>query len=303
MQNSRPVPTLLVMAAGLGSRYGGFKQVDRVGPAGEMLLEYAIFDARRAGFRRVVFVIRRELANAFADLERQLPADLDVSWVYQDPNQLPSWFTSPPRTKPWGTAHAVLAAREAISAPFIVVNADDFYGMAAYDLAAAACREAAERGTLALIGLPLHTTLSDHGTVVRGICRLQGDWLVELDEVYGIECTNDGIRGSSGGRTRALTGTEMASMNLWVFAPALFSQLAAQFEEFLRNRGQDATAEMLLPDAIGALVRTGAARVRAIEAPGPWFGLTHKEDRPKVMAGLRALHVRGDYPDPLWRRP
>jgi choline kinase len=295
------MPTLLVMAAGLGSRYGGFKQVDRVGPAGEMLLEYAVFDARRAGFRRVVFVIRRELSNAFADLARQLPRDLDVSWVYQDPGRIPSWFVPPPRTKPWGTAHAVLAARDAISAPFIVVNADDFYGMAAYELAAAACREAAETGTFALIGLPLQTTLSDHGAVVRGICRLEGEWLAELDEVYGIERTSAGIRGSTGRGTRALTGAEMASMNLWVFAPTLFDQLAARFEDFLRSRGQDATAEMPLPEAIGELVQTGSARVRAIEAPGPWFGLTHKEDRPKVMGGLGTLHARGDYPNPLWR--
>jgi hypothetical protein len=294
-------PTLLVMAAGLGLRYGGFKQVDRVGPGGEMLLEYAVFDARRAGFRRVVFIIRRELTDAFADLARHLPSELDVSSVCQDPQRLPAWFTPPPRTKPWGTVHAVLAARDVISAPFAAVNADDFYGATAYALAIRACEEAASADTYSVIGLPLDATLSDHGSVVRGICRMDDGRLAGLDEVYGIQRTSAGVHGSTAAGPRSLSGRELASMNFWVFAPAVFGTLAERFDDFLRRRGSDPSAELPLPEAVNGLIQAGAARVRAIEAPGPWFGLTHPDDRPKVVAGLQGLHDGGVYPDPLWR--
>ena len=309
------------MAAGLGSRYGGFKQVDRVGPSGEMLLEYGVFDAHRAGFRHVVFVIRRELAGAFAELEPSLPADLDVSCVFQDAGRLPAWFDAPPRTKPWGTVHAVLSARDAIAAPFAAVNADDFYGASAYPLAMSACGEAQRDQTAAVIGLPLAGTLSDHGPVVRGICQTAGGWLTGLDEVYGIE--RAGLKATaetaetaekdlalralraprllSTGSPRHLTGGELASMNFWVFPPIVFDRLEERFDAFLRVRGRDPAAELPLPEAVGELIQGRAVRVRAIEAPGPWFGLTHMDDRPRVMAGLRELHERGEYPDPLWR--
>ncbi len=295
-------PTLLVMAAGLGTRYGGFKQVDRVGPRGELLLEYGVFDARRAGFRRVVFIIRRELAPAFDALARVLPPGLDVSCVYQDDDRLPAWFAPPSRTKPWGTVHAVLAARDAVAEPFAVVNADDFYGAAAYRLAIAACDEVARDGTSAVIGLPLARTLSEHGPVVRAICEIAGGWLTRLDEVQAIEKTPYGAQGTGAGGIRRLRGSELASMNFWVFAPSVFPQLEDRFAAFLRRRGGDASAELPLPEAIGELIQAGSIRVRAIEAPGPWFGLTHADDRPHAIAGLRDLHARGEYPDPLWQR-
>jgi choline kinase len=288
------------MAAGLGLRYRGFKQLDRVGPGGEMLLEYAIFDARRAGFRRVVFIIRRELTEAFAELARHLPSDVEVSSVCQDPERLPAWFTPPRRTKPWGTVHAVLAARDAISTPFAAVNADDFYGTAAFGLAIRACGEASTAETCSVIGLPLDATLSEHGSVVRGICRTNDGWLQELDEVYGIQRTSAGISGATSAGPRSLTGRELASMNFWVFAPGVFGLLAERFDAFLRRRGDDPNAELPLPEAINELLQAGSARVRAIEAPGPWFGLTHPDDRPKVVAGIRGLHDCGAYPDPLW---
>ena len=266
-----------------------------------MLLEYAVFDARRAGFRRVVFIIRRELADAFAELARGLPADLDVSWVFQEADRLPAWFAPAPREKPWGTVHAVLSARDAITTPFAAVNADDFYGAAAYRLAMPACDDAQRAGTAAVIGLPLSATLSDHGPVVRGICRLADGWLTALDEVYAIERTAEGARGTTAGAPRLLSGVELASMNFWVFPPAMLGLLEECFEAFLRQRGHDLSAELPLPEAVDDLIRNRAARVRAIEAPGPWFGLTHTDDRPKVRAGLRALHGRGEYPGPLWR--
>jgi UTP-glucose-1-phosphate uridylyltransferase len=289
------------MAAGLGSRYGGFKQVDRVGPSGEMLLEYAVFDARRAGVRRVVFIIRHELADAFAGLARGLPADLDVSWVFQEAERLPAWFARAPREKPWGTVHAVLSARDTVTTPFAAINADDFYGAAAYRLAMPACDDAERAGTAAVIGLSLTATLSDHGPVVRGICQLADGWLTGLDEVYAIQRTPGGARGTTAGAPRLLSGVELASMNFWVFAPAIFGLLEGCFDSFLRERGHDPSAELPLPEAVDDLIKKRAVRVRAIEAPGPWFGLTHMDDRARVMAGLRALHERGEYPEPLWR--
>jgi hypothetical protein len=156
-------------------------------------------------------------------------------------------------------------------------------------------------GTAAVIGLPLHSTLSEHGPVVRGICQLAAGWLTGLDEVYAIEPAGRGARGTSAGAPRPLSGGELASMNFWVFAPAVFELLEARFDAFLRQRGHEPAAELPLPEAVNELIQAGIARVRAIEAPGPWFGLTHTDDRPRVSAGLRVLHESGEYPDPLWR--
>jgi hypothetical protein len=293
-------PALLVMAAGMGSRYGGAKQVDGVGPNGETLLEYSLYDARRAGFGRVVFVTRRELADAFATLTSRLPAEFDVRTVYQTLNQVPPWFMPPPRTKPWGTVQAVLAARAAIETPFAVINADDFYGAGAYAVAMGACHDAERTGDYAIVGYRLDRTLSDHGAVARGVTRVEGRRLVWLDEVRGIERTATGLTGTFPDGVRALSGAEIASMNCWVFAPGVFADLDQEFSTFLRAHGQDHKSESALPEAINRLVQSGRARVNVIDAPGPWFGMTHPEDRPKVRAGLQALVDEGVYPSPLW---
>jgi hypothetical protein len=296
-------PALLVMAAGMGSRYGSAKQIDGVGPSGETLLEYSLYDARRAGFGRVVFVTRRELADAFATLTGRLPADFDVRIVYQTVEQVPSWFTAPARTKPWGTVQAVLAARAAIETPFVVINADDFYGAGAYDVAMGACHDAERTGDYAIVGYRLDRTLSDHGPVARGVTHVEGRRLVWLDEVRGIERAATGLTGTFSDGIRTLTGGEIASMNCWVFAPGVFADLDEEFSTFLRAHGQDHKAESALPEAINRLVQAGRARVNVIDAPGPWFGMTHPEDRPRVRAGLQALVDDGVYPSPLWRNP
>ncbi|HUL72368.1 MAG TPA: NTP transferase domain-containing protein [Vicinamibacterales bacterium] len=293
-------PALVVMAAGLGSRYGGSKQIEGVGPGGELLLEYAIFDARRAGFRQVVFVTRPELEPALRAIAARLPGDLDVAFVHQTVRALPAWFTRTTRSKPWGTVHAVLAARDAVTTPFAVVNADDFYGLTAYDLAAAACGRAADSGTYAVIGFPLARTLSDHGPVARGICVTDHGRLVWLDEVRGIHRTRDGIVGAFPDGIRTLTGLETASMNFWVFAPLVFADLEVVFHEFLRHAGHDDEAEAALPEGVNAMIQSGRARVEVVSAPGPWFGVTHREDRPAVVAGLAELVRQGTYPHPLW---
>jgi hypothetical protein len=297
-----PGPALLVMAAGLGSRYGGLKQIAGVGPADELLLEYAVFDAHRAGFARVIFVIRPDLTEQFDALVARLPGDLGVDIAIQPASARAGEGPVLTRAKPWGTVHAVLSARASLSTPFAIVNADDFYGAEAYQLAAHACREAAITGDYALIGMRLDRTLSASGPVARGVCVTQHEQLIWLDEVREIERTSTGIHGRFPDGTRALTGAEIASMNCWAFTPAVLPALEAVFDEFLRQRGHDERAESPLPEAVNVLVQAKTARVRVLETPGPWFGLTHPGDHPKVVEGLRELTARGIYPSPLWRK-
>jgi UTP-glucose-1-phosphate uridylyltransferase len=288
------------MAAGRGSRYGGAKQVAGVGPAGERLLEYAVFDARQAGFRRIVFITRSDLLNEFTALVRRLPPELEYEVVTQPASAKSRHGALLNRAKPWGTVHAVLAARSALPMPFAIVNADDFYGRMTYSLAAAACHEAEKSGRFALVGMRLDRTLSPSGPVARGVCVTRDDELVWLDEVREVARSSEGIHGTFPDGVRALTGAEIASMNCWVFTPAIFAGLQAAFDEFLDRLGHDEKAEATLPEAVNALVQAGTARVRVLEAPGPWFGITHPEDRDRVVDGLRELTVRGVYPTPLW---
>jgi NDP-sugar pyrophosphorylase family protein len=289
--------TLVVMAAGVGSRYGGFKQIDRVGPAGEMLLEYAVFDGWRAGFRRVVLIIRRELDHAFAELAKGLPPELEIVRVHQEVEDVPSGFRAGHRAKPWGTVHAVLAARHALDGPFACVNADDFYGAEAYRSGIDACEIAGREDVSTVIGLPLRRTLSEHGPVVRAVCDVEEGWLTRIEELRGVRASDDGGIAADG--LRHLTGGEIASMNFWIFPRTILEGLAGEFEAFLGRHGNHPSAELPLPDAINALVRRGA-RVRVVETPGPWFGLTHRQDRPAVSAGLRVLADAGQYPNALW---
>jgi hypothetical protein len=288
------------MAAGLGTRYGGAKQVDGVGPAGETLLEFGMFDARRAGFGQAVFVIRREMAGAFDEFVGRLSTHFPSSYVIQDSGDIPSW--APPRigTKPWGTVHALLAARHAVTTPFAAINADDFYGAAAYRLGRTAADDAAATGMCTIVGFPLEGTLSPHGPVSRGICECEGDVLTRVEEAHQVQRTADGVTATFPSGVRRLSGREIASMNFWVFAPSIFDLLQSRFDAFLRASGSDPKSEAALPNAIGDLVTRGDLRVRVVEASGPWFGLTHHADREAVQAALRDLTARGIYPSPLW---
>ena len=290
------------MAAGLASRYGSSKQLDGVGPKGELLLEYSIFDARRAGFTRVVFVIRQEIEAAMREFARRLPTDLEVKFAIQDLSQVPSWFVLPAtRTKPWGTVHAVLAARDLIDGPFAVLNADDFYGPDAFARARAACDDAAATGLASAVLFPVSATLSAHGSVIRGICNVNDGFLVQLDEVRDIKREDGALRGHVDHVIRTLTGAELASMNFWVFPASALAALAEEFESFLRQYGTEETAESILPEAVSELMSGGTLRVRALAAPGPWFGLTHQADRESVRSGLKQLTKEGVYPSPLWK--
>ena len=293
------------MAAGLGSRYGGLKQFDPVGPNGETLLDYSIFDARRAGFGRLLFVIRREIEKPFretigARFAGRIPAD----YVFQELNQLPPGFPLPPgRAKPWGTAHAILAAANAISEPFGVINADDFYGPNSLQILCEHLRAGA--GDYAMVGFVLRQTLSDFGAVSRGLCqRDAGGLLRSVTEVARIE--RDGAAAKyigADGKARRLTGDEIVSLNLWGFTPGIFGHLRAQFVEFLEEHGREPGSEFYLPTAVNQLVAAGKERCRILKTPDSWFGVTYREDRPAVAARLVRLVERGVYPRRLWTVP
>lgn len=295
-------PTLLVMAAGMAARYGGLKQTEPVGPAGETFLDYAVFDARRAGFHRVVFVIRRDMADPFTPVLDRLAPHVDVATVYQELDDVPEWFRMPQgRTRPWGTAHAILAARRAIQTPFTALNADDFYGAPAYRLAAGFLTGAAPPDCCGVVALPVERTLSESGPVNRALCQAAGEWLLDIEEVRGLgRDPHGGVVAGEPPDVRRFSGRELVSVNMWAFTPAIFDRLADRFSTFLGAHGSDPDAELVLPDAIGALIRDGLVRVRVLEAPGPWFGITHRGDLPKVREALGELVRRGEYPAPLW---
>jgi NDP-sugar pyrophosphorylase family protein len=289
------VPTLLVLAAGLGSRYGGLKQIDPVGPAGETVLDYAVFDAARAGFGRVLFVIRRELEAEFRSaVAAKYAGRIAVDFVFQSLDRLPEGFTVPAgREKPWGTGHAVWCAASALRGPFAVINADDFYGASAFARLAAFLGQASGP-SYAMVGFRLANTLSENGTVSRGVCAEQGGRLDAITEVKAIARSDVG----PGGR---FSGNEIVSMNFWGFTPAIFDGLDEGLRAFLAQAIDDPKAEFYLPAAVSALIAKGSAVVHLLPSEDSWFGITYKEDRPLVATAVAALVARGVYPAPLFR--
>ena len=295
-------PTLLVLAAGMGSRYGGLKQIDPVGPAGETIIDYSVFDAMRAGFEKLVFVIRRDIESAFreaigARFEKRLP----VEYVFQELDKLPPGFSVPPsRKKPWGTGQAILTAAEAITGPFAAINADDFYGAHSFRVLA----EHLSSGSpdYAMVGFVLRNTLSEFGSVARGVCRAGTDgYLQGVTEMTKIE--KDGARAKytdQSGATQPLSGDEIVSMNMWGFTPSIFSHLKEQMIAFLKRSGNDEKAELYIPSVVNDLVASRKERCKVLRTTDPWFGVTYREDRPFVVEGIRALIARGEYPQKLW---
>lgn len=295
-------PTLLVLAAGMGSRYGGLKQIDPVGPAGETIIDYSIFDAMRAGFGKLVFVIRHDIEQQFREvIGTRFEKRIAVEYVFQELDKLPAGFSVPAgRTKPWGTTHAILMAEHAVKEPFAAINADDFYGRNAYRV----MEQHLTSGTsdYAMVGFTLKNTLSDHGSVARGVSRVDGNnYLTSIVEMMKIERDGDGAKdtGPNGQITR-LTGDEAVSMNFWGFTPALFPQLKVEFEKFLKKAGGEQKSECYIPATVGELVTAGRAKVKVLRSPDSWFGVTYREDRPQVVESIRKLIARGDYPEQLW---
>lgn len=300
--------TLLVLAAGMGSRYGGLKQLDPMGPHGETVMDYAIFDARRAGFDRVVFVIRRDFEEAFrAQVLPRYAGHIAVALCFQDPADLPAGVrVAPGREKPWGTAHAIRAARAVVHEPFVVINADDFYGRASYETLAAFLSAPTPGAvpTYAMAGFELRRTLSAHGTVARGVCRTDaGGHLTSIRELTKLIAVDDHVENQDPpDAPERLTGDEPVSLNMWAFTPEVFPQIDAVFREFLEAYGDSPSAECYIPAVVDTLITRGACRVRVLPTSSQWFGVTYRDDRDGVVAAFDDLTARGEYPSPLWDR-
>ena len=295
-------PTLLVLAAGMGSRYGGLKQIDPVGPADETIIDYSIYDAMRVGFGKLVFVIRKDIEQQFKEIVgARFERRIAVEYVFQELDKLPPGCSLPAgRTKPWGTTHAILMAADTIGEPFAAINADDFYGAEAYRLLA----QHLTSGTTdyAMVGFILRNTLSKFGSVARGVCRVdENNHLKSVVEMMKIEPDGGGAKNTDAARQiTKLTGEEAVSMNFWGFTPALFPQLKTQFEAFLKKSGGEQKSECYIPSTVNDLVLAGQAKVKVLRTNDSWFGVTYREDRPQVVESIRQLIAQGKYPEKLW---
>ncbi|MBR4788010.1 MAG: NTP transferase domain-containing protein [Bacteroidales bacterium] len=287
-------PTLLILAAGMGSRYGGLKQLDPMGPHGETIMDYSVRYALESGYGKVVFVIRRSMEEDFAKLILPRYADkIPVQYVFQELDMLPAGFTlNPERKKPYGTAHAILVAKETVREPFTVINADDFYGRDAFRVMADFLTHvpATTPATYAMVGYRLDKTLSKHGTVSRGVCQTdENDHLVSIVENHKVGYTDNGIENIEEGLTARYDGSEPVSMNFWGFTPDFFDGINALFEEFLRKNEQNITAEFPIPDVITHLMVTGKAKIKVLHSNAEWFGVTYQDDRAYVVDKLKQL--------------
>jgi hypothetical protein len=286
----------------MGSRYGGLKQIDPVGPAGETIIDYSIFDALRAGFGKLVFVIRKDIEQQFREIVgARFENRVAVDYVFQALEDIPPRFTVPAgRTKPWGTTQAILLAAGTIKEPFAAINADDFYGADGYRALAGHLTSGSP--DYSMVGFILRNTLSDFGSVARGVCQVGEDgYLQHIVELTKIERDGNGGRNTdAAGNVTRLTGDEPVSMNMWGFTPAVFDLLRQNFEKFLEAGGTDLKSECYIPNTVGELIRSGQARVKVLRSRDSWFGVTYREDRPRVIESIRRLIADGLYPERLW---
>ena len=299
------IPTLLILAAGIGSRYGGLKQADGIGPSGEAILDYSIYDAIRAGFGRVVFVIRRDIEADMRKIFFEKWEDkIDIDFVYQDMDALPGGYQPPEgRTKPWGTGHAIWVAKDRIDQPFAVINADDFYGRDSFMKTAAFLSDMDNliQGRYCLVGYVLKNTLSDHGYVSRGECEVKEGNLARISERLKIQREGEKvIFRSDEGELIEIPENTIVSMNMWGFMPSIFKHLENDLLEFLELNAGSEKKEFLLPEVIDRLIREGEVEIPVLPTTSKWFGITYQEDRPIVEAKLRKLVEDGEYPSPIW---
>ena len=297
--------TLLVLAAGMGSRYGGLKQLDSVGPNGETVIDYSVFDAIRAGFNKVVFIIREDFKEEFKlSIGEKFQDRIEVEYAFQKLDELPPGYTIPnDRTKPWGTGHAILSAMQTVRDPFAVINADDFYGQLAYQKIYNYLSETpvdALPANYCMVGYPLKNTLSEHGSVSRGICSLsEDDKLNSVRELTHIVKKHSEIFNEVNGEKESLTGDEVVSMNMWGFSPQVFIQLERLFSEFLKENLNVLSSEFYIPFAVDNLIQSGTATVEVLETTEKWFGVTYQEDKVQVQKEILSLIQHGDYPSSI----
>lgn len=297
-------PTLVVLAAGMGSRYGGLKQMDGVGPSRETIIDYSIYDAMRAGFGKVVMIIRKSIENDFKEVYlNKYQGKIELDYVLQEIDKLPEGLTyNPERTKPWGTAHALLMVADKVKEPFCIINGDDFYGADAFmKMSKFLSGQSVNNKTYAMIGYEVSKTLSDFGAVTRGICLTnEKGFLTAVDERQNIERVDGTISYELQGVKHPLAETQPVSMNIWGFTPAIFQDLTPYVEAFIKEFGQELKSEIYIPTFVSELVKSQKASVEVIESTAEWFGVTYKEDRPLVAKRLLDLTEQGVYPTPLW---
>jgi dTDP-glucose pyrophosphorylase len=290
------------MAAGMGSRFGGLKQIEPVGPGGETIIDYSIYDALRAGFGKLVFIIRKDIEEPFKQtVGARFEKQAQVEYVFQSLEDVPAGFQVPEgRTKPWGTTQAVLMAEKAIHEPFAVINADDFYGAEGYRVLAQHLQSGS--ADYSMVGFILRNTLSDFGSVARGVCRVdESGYLKNVVELTAIE--RDGayaVNKDAEGHETKLTGDESVSMNMWGFTPQVFAQLQERFRAFLEQNGSAMKSECYIPSAVNELVQAGQTRVKVLRTNDSWFGVTYREDHARVVESISRLVREGAYPERLW---
>ena len=285
--------TLLIMAAGMGSRYGGLKQLDSVGPNGETIIDYSVYDAIRAGFNKVIFIIRREFEKEFkSQITSKYEGSIQVEFAFQELNNLPDGFECPPdRQKPWGTGHAILSAADLIQEPFVVINGDDFYGLESYQIVSDYYKNEGDMFTM--VAYELGNTLSEFGGVTRGLCTLENDLLSTVIETSNLERSESGV---SSDRNLELDGSEPVSMNVWGFTPDLFPYLRSMFNDFLKLEGKELKSEFFIPSVVNNLIQSNIIAVRVLKTGSSWFGVTYIEDKPHVVSKIKSLVDNDEYP-------
>lgn len=297
--------TLVVLAAGMGSRYGGLKQIDPMGPSGETILDYSVFDALRAGFSKVVFIIRPDFEADFRNnVSSKFEHLVDVEYAFQTLDKLPSgWSVPAGREKPWGTTHAILCAADVVKENFAVINADDFYGQESYAVLNNELSSVDSfANTFSMVGFTLRNTLSDHGSVARGVCTTnENGLLTHIDEMTNLSREGSGaLYTRDDGSVLSLTGDEPVSMNMWGFTPRLFDHLDRVFQEFLRTSGTELKSECFIPLTVGQLITEKHVTCKVLRSNSTWFGVTYKEDKEIVQGSIAALVEKGKYPQSLW---
>jgi hypothetical protein len=293
-------PTLLVLAAGMGTRYGGNKQLDEVGPSGETIIDYSIYDAIRAGFGKIVFVIRRDIEEQVKErFVERLKGKIEVDYVFQDINNVPKGVkVNPDRQKPWGTSHAILVAEHKIKEPFGVINADDYYGVESFRILHDFLVNDKDPNCYCIVGYKMANTLSEHGHVNRGVCSIGKDGLLQsIVETTEIEKTSDGASApAADGKIQKFTGNEVVSMNLWGFKTSCFSFLEDEFRSFIDKFGMELKSELYIPTSLDRFVRNGKISIKILMTNEKWFGVTYREDKPFVVENISNMISKGIYP-------